>query len=144
MQSSNKDNDAHIDWSRFGKKTRARINAEAAQEKEKLGLIGSRKRLTAHVNGKRYELQIPDVRAIRERLNLTQETFAARFHLSLRTVQQWEQRRATPDMPARILLKAIEQAPDVIAEAASAVERELAMAGRSSSARVETPRSSTR
>ncbi len=128
MQSSNEDNnDPHIDWSRFGKKTRDQINAEAAEEKEKLGLSGSRKRLTAHVNGKSYEVQIPDVRAIRERLNLTQETFATRFHLSLRTVQQWEQRRAAPDMPARILLKAIEQAPDVIADAASAVGRDLAV-----------------
>lgn len=128
MQSSNKDdNDPHIDWSRFGKGTRDEINAEAAEEKRKLGLSGSRKRVTAYVNGKRYEVQVPDVRAIRERLNLTQETFAARFHLSLRTIQQWEQRRAAPDMPARILLKAIERAPDVIADAASAVERDLAM-----------------
>ncbi len=126
MPSSNEKNDPHIDWSRFGKKTRAQINAEAAEEKAKIGLIGSRKRLTAHVKGNRYEIQTPDVRAIRERLKLTQESFAARFNLSLRTVQQWEQRRATPDMPARILLKAIEQAPDVIAAAASAVERDLA------------------
>ncbi len=126
MPSSNEKNDPHIDWSRFGKKTRDQINAEAAEEKAKLGLIGSRKRLTAHVKGNRYEIQTPDVRAIRERLKLTQESFAARFNLSLRTVQQWEQRRATPDMPARILLKAIEQAPDVIAAAASAVERDLA------------------
>lgn len=126
MPSSNENNDQHIDWSRFGKKTRAQINAEAAEEKAKIGLIGSRKRLTAHVKGNRYEIQTPDVRAIRERLKLTQESFAARFNLSLRTVQQWEQRRATPDMPARILLKAIEQAPDVIAAAASAVERDLA------------------
>ncbi len=130
MPSSNEKNDPHIDWSKFGKKTRDQINAEAAEEKAKLGLIGSRKRLTAHVKGNRYEIQTPDVRAIRERLKLTQESFAARFNLSLRTVQQWEQRRATPDMPARILLKAIEQAPDVIAAAASAVERDLTAARR--------------
>lgn len=116
--------------SRFGKKTRDQINAEAAAEKAKLVLAGRRKRVVAHINGNQYEVKTPDVRAIRERLKLTQETFAARFHLSLRTVQQWEQRRATPDMPARILLKAIEQAPDVIAEAALAVERDLAMPAR--------------
>jgi DNA-binding transcriptional regulator YiaG len=130
MPSSNEKNDPHIDWSRFGKKTRDQINAEAAAEKAKLGLTGRRKRVVAHINGNQYEVKTPDVRAIRERLKLTQETFAARFHLSLRTVQQWEQRRATPDMPARILLKAIEQAPDVIAEAALAVERDLAMPAR--------------
>jgi DNA-binding transcriptional regulator YiaG len=125
MHSSNSENgDPHIDWTRVGKKSRAEINAEAAEEKAKLGISG-RGRLTAHVNGKTYEVRIPNVRAIRERLNLTQEMFAARFLLSLRTIQQWEQRRAAPDMPARILLKAIEQAPDIIAAAALAVEREL-------------------
>lgn len=128
MQSSNDENDPHIDRSKFGKKTREQINAEAAEEKASLGLTGSRKRLTAHINGNRYDISIPDVKAIRERLGLTQEAFAERFHLSQRTVQQWEQRRAMPDLPARILLKAIEQAPDVIAEAASAVERDIAAA----------------
>ena len=130
MQSSNKGNDPHIDWSKFGKKARKEINSEAAEEKAQLGFTGRRKRVVAHINGKQYEIQPPDVRAIREHLKLTQESFAARFNLSLRTVQQWEQRRATPDMPARILLKAIEQAPDVIAAAASAVERDLAASRR--------------
>jgi putative transcriptional regulator len=129
MPSTNDANDSHIDWSRLGKKSRGQINAEAAEEKADLGLTGRRTRLTAHVNGKRYEVQDPDVRAIREHLKLTQEAFAERFHLSLRTVQQWEQRRATPDMPTRILLKAIEQAPDVIAKAASAVKQDLSTLG---------------
>jgi DNA-binding transcriptional regulator YiaG len=130
MQSTNDENDPHIDWSRFGKKSREQINTEAAEEKGKLGLTGRGKRLTAHVHGNRYDISGPDVKAIRERLGLTQEAFAARFHLSQRTIQQWEQRRAMPDLPARILLKAIEQAPDVIAEAASAVERDMAASGR--------------
>jgi DNA-binding transcriptional regulator YiaG len=130
MQSSNDENDPHVDWSKLGKKTREQINVEAAEEKASLGLTGSRKRLTAHINGNRYDISIPDVKAIREHLGLTQEAFAVRFHLSQRTVQQWEQRRAIPDLPARILLKAIEQAPDVIAEAASAVERDIAAAAR--------------
>jgi len=125
MQSKGDSDDPHIDWSRLGKKSRAKINAEAAVEKAELGLVGRRKHLTAHVNGKRYEIRAPDVRAIRRHLGLTQEAFAGRFHLSLRTVQQWEQRRALPDVPARILLKAIELAPDVIARAASEVGREL-------------------
>ena len=130
MQSSNDENDPHVDWSKLGKKTREQINVEAAEEKASLELTGSRKRLTAHINGNRYDISIPDVKAIREHLGLTQEAFAVRFHLSQRTVQQWEQRRAIPDLPARILLKAIEQAPDVIAEAASAVERDIAAAAR--------------
>ncbi|MBC5809274.1 MAG: helix-turn-helix domain-containing protein [Candidatus Eremiobacteraeota bacterium] len=125
MRSQNDQNDPHVDWSKLGKKTREQINAEAAREKAKLGLLGQRKRLTAHVKGSRYDVQMPNVRAIREQLKLTQQAFATRFHLSLRTVQQWEQQRASPDMPARILLKAIEQAPEIVAEAAASVEREL-------------------
>lgn len=117
--------DPHVDWSRIGKKTRAQINAEAAAEKKRLGLTGRYKRFRAHINGAVYEVAIPDVRSIRARLRLSQAEFAERFHLSRRTVQQWEQHRAMPDMPARILLKAIQRAPDVIAAAAAEVQREL-------------------
>ena len=59
---------------------------------------------------------LPDVRAIRERLGLSQAAFARRFGFSVRTVQQWEQGRAVPDRPARILLRVIERAPDTVAE----------------------------
>jgi putative transcriptional regulator len=125
MQSPN-DRDPHADWSRVGKKTRAQVNAEAAEEKRRLGLSGRYKRFRAHINGQVYDVSIPDVRSIREHLKLSQAEFAARFSLSPRTVQQWEQHRALPDMPARVLLKAIQRAPDVIAAAAADVQRELA------------------
>jgi DNA-binding transcriptional regulator YiaG len=117
--------DPHIDWERFGTNSRAQINAEAREEKKRLGLTGRYKRFRAHVNGKVYDVPIPDVRAIRKHLKLSQAEFAERFHLSQRTVQQWEQHRAMPDMPARVLLKAIQRAPDVIAAAAAEVHREM-------------------
>lgn len=59
----------------------------------------------------------PDVRSIREKLGLTQRDFARRFCLSERTVQQWEQSKSVPDGPARILLRVIERAPDVVERA---------------------------
>jgi DNA-binding transcriptional regulator YiaG len=123
-----KNHDPHIDWERFGKGSRAQINAEARAEKKRLGLTGRYKRLRAHINGKVYDIPIPDVRAIRRRLNLSQAAFAERFHLSQRTIQQWEQHRAMPDMPARVLLKAIQRAPDVIAAAAAEVHQEMRVA----------------
>jgi putative transcriptional regulator len=58
-------------------------------------------------------------------MGLSQAEFANRFHISKRTLQQWEQRRAMPDMSALILLKAIEDSPDVIAKAATAVRKQL-------------------
>ncbi len=58
-----------------------------------------------------YTPPLPDVRRIRERLGLTQAEFAKRFGLSQRTLEQWEQGRAVPDRPARILLAVIERHP---------------------------------
>ena len=59
----------------------------------------------------------PDVRLVRERLGLSQEAFAERFHLSLRTVQEWEQRRRVPEGPARVLLRVIEREPEAAVRA---------------------------
>jgi putative transcriptional regulator len=120
------DRDPHIDWTRFGKETPEEIELEAAREKTKYGVAGPYTHFRVHKNGRVYDLSMPEVRAIRERLGLSQAQFSERFHLSQRTVQQWEQRRAMPDMPARILLRAIELAPDVIARAAADVRREIA------------------
>lgn len=61
-----------------------------------------------------YTPPLPDVRRIRRQLGLTQAEFAKRFGLSQRTVEQWEQGRAVPDRPARILLAVIERNPQAV------------------------------
>lgn len=60
---------------------------------------------------------VPDVRAIRTAMGLSQAAFADRFRLGLRTLQQWEQGRAVPDRTARLFLMTIAAAPDVVAAA---------------------------
>ena len=45
---------------------------------------------------KTYTLEVPDVRAIREGMDLSQSEFGARFGLNPRTVQGWEQKRLVP------------------------------------------------
>ena len=65
----------------------------------------------------------PDVRALRERLGLSQEAFAQRFQLSLRTVQDWEQQRRVPEGPARVLLRVIEREPEAAARALAGSKR---------------------
>lgn len=55
--------------------------------------------------------RVSRVKALRERMGLTQREFAAAFHLPLTTLRDWEQRRSTPDAPARALLLAIERDP---------------------------------
>lgn len=55
--------------------------------------------------------RVSRVKALRERMGLTQREFAEAFHLPLTTLRDWEQRRSTPDAPARALLLAIERNP---------------------------------
>ena len=62
----------------------------------------------------------PDVRALRRKLGLSQSQFASKFGFSLRTVQEWEQGRAIPDRPARILLRVIEKSPKTVERAVAA------------------------
>lgn len=58
-----------------------------------------------------------DVRAVRERLGLSQDEFAQRYRLSLRTVQEWEQHRREPSESARVLLYAISRNPKALEQA---------------------------
>jgi putative transcriptional regulator len=64
--------------------------------------------------------RLPNVRAMRHRLGLSQKDFAKRFGFSVRTVQEWEQGRAIPDRPARILLRVIEKSPKAVERAVAA------------------------
>jgi putative transcriptional regulator len=61
--------------------------------------------------------RIPTVRALRRKLKLTQEEFAARFHLPLGTVRDWEQGAHRPDKAAQVLLTVIAKDPDAVARA---------------------------
>lgn len=57
------------------------------------------------------------LRELRNRLGLSQAEFAARFHINLRTLQDWEQMRRVPDDTARAYLKVIERNPEAVAAA---------------------------
>jgi putative transcriptional regulator len=61
--------------------------------------------------------RVPTVRALRKKLNLTQEQFAARFHLPLGTVRDWEQGAHRPDRAAQVLLTVIAKDPEAVARA---------------------------
>jgi len=58
-----------------------------------------------------------DVKAVRERTRLSQGDFAAAINVSVRTLQNWEQRRRAPTGPAAALLKVVASAPDVVLKA---------------------------
>jgi len=58
--------------------------------------------------------RVSRVKLLRERLGMTQAAFASAFRLPLTTLRDWEQRRSTPDAPARALLLAIERDPEAL------------------------------
>ena len=64
--------------------------------------------------------RIPDTKAIRKALRLTQHEFATTFQLSLATVRDWEQGRYQPDQAARTLLRVIARDPKAVKHALEA------------------------
>ena len=54
----------------------------------------------------------PRAKIIRRSLELTQEEFAARYHIPLGTLRDWEQGRGEPDQPARAYLTVIARDPE--------------------------------
>jgi putative transcriptional regulator len=67
--------------------------------------------------------RVPRVKTLRRALGLTQEEFAARYHIPLGTLRDWEQGRTEPDQPARAYLKAIAGDPDGVSRALAAGPR---------------------
>jgi len=61
--------------------------------------------------------RVPRVKTLRRALALTQEEFAARYHIPLGTLRDWEQGRTEPDQPARAYLKVIASNPDWVSRA---------------------------
>ncbi len=61
--------------------------------------------------------RVPRVRTLRRALGLTQEEFAARYHIPLGTLRDWEQGRTEPDQPARAYLKVIASNPEWVSRA---------------------------
>ena len=66
---------------------------------------------------KTTELSEPsEPKVIRSKLNLSQSAFAGLLGVSMRTLQDWEQGRRSPQGPAIALLRIAEQHPEVFSE----------------------------
>lgn len=59
----------------------------------------------------------PDVKVIREKLELSQNEFARLIKVSVRTLQNWEQGNRQPTGPAEVLLELVGKSPQVVLEA---------------------------
>ena len=69
-----------------------------------------------------YVVHMPseiDVKAIRAKLEMTQEEFAELFKFSANTLRQWEQKRRKPIGHARAYLLVIDRDPEAVRKALS-------------------------
>jgi putative transcriptional regulator len=67
--------------------------------------------------------RVPRTKTLRRALGLTQEEFAARYHIPLGTLRDWEQGRCEPDQPARAYLTVIARDPEGVLRALQAKPR---------------------
>jgi DNA-binding transcriptional regulator YiaG len=107
---------AKIDWAKVNATTEADIARHAREDGTQTPSDRQWRKL---VVGGRIAVVPPqvDVRAIRERLGLSQARFAARFGFSAAAVRQWEQGRRKPHGPARVLLTIIAREPGAVRRA---------------------------
>jgi putative transcriptional regulator len=86
-------------------------------------LIESMSQAATHASGRKVRgmrvtrVAIPDVKAIRRSLRMSQHRFAAAYRIPLPTLKNWEQGRRHPDAPAAAYLLAIKRRPKEIMEA---------------------------
>jgi putative transcriptional regulator len=64
-----------------------------------------------------HVVEVPNVRAIRRKLRMSQTEFAEKYRIPLPTLKNWEQGRRQPDAPASAYLQAIAMRPREISEA---------------------------
>jgi putative transcriptional regulator len=55
-----------------------------------------------------------DVRKVRKKMRLSQAQFATKFGLPPATLRNWEQGRARPDAPTRVLLAVLAKHPEAV------------------------------
>jgi putative transcriptional regulator len=64
-----------------------------------------------------FEIKSPDIKIIREKLNVSQNEFALMIGVSVRTLQNWEQGRREPEGPAKALLRIALKNPSAVLDA---------------------------
>jgi len=64
-----------------------------------------------------YEINPPEIKNVREKLNVSQNEFALMIGVSVRTLQNWEQGRRKPEGPAKALLQIASKNPSAVLDA---------------------------
>ncbi len=79
-------------------------------------LVAAMEEAATHAQGKgavagEHVVHVPDVRAIRAQLGLSQTAFASTYRIPLATLKGWEQGRRHPDATASAYLSVIAHLP---------------------------------
>ena len=64
-----------------------------------------------------YKIDPPSIKAVREKLHVSQNEFALMIGVSKSTLQNWEQGRRTPEGPAKALLTVASKNPKAVMKA---------------------------
>jgi putative transcriptional regulator len=96
------------DWSRFDAMTEAERHAAAMADPDARPMTDAEWARAKPV---------PRAWLVRRALHLSQEEFAAQFHIPVGTLRDWEQGRKEPDAAAKAYLRVIALAPDVVRKA---------------------------
>src|SRR5579872_3762337 len=96
------------DWNRLRAMTDEEVTAAAMSDPDARPLPPEQRRTARRV---------PRTKTLRRALSLTQEEFAARYHIPLGTLRDWEQGRCEPDQPARAYLTVIAHDPEGVKRA---------------------------
>jgi putative transcriptional regulator len=112
---------AKVDWRRVDATGDDDIARQAAEDQDIAPVFTTAEILAA---GRRIEVDaVEDVRALRTRLGLSQQAFAARFGFSVDAVRHHDSRRRSPAGPVRTLLRVIANEPDAVTRALAARAR---------------------
>jgi putative transcriptional regulator len=94
---------------------RSRLNSRAAFAPDKDAPVLTAREIASFRRVKPLKAVDPSV--VRKRLRMSQTAFAHVFGVSVRTVQEWEQRRRRPTGAARALLQVIDREPEAVRRA---------------------------
>jgi putative transcriptional regulator len=64
-----------------------------------------------------FEILPPEIKTVRDKLNVSQDEFALMIGVSVRTLQNWEQGRRKPVGPAKALLRIASKNPRAVLDA---------------------------
>src|ERR1700694_4915242 len=94
----------------------SRLDAMTAAEKHAAALSDPDNRPLTPADMKRMK-RTPRAKIIRRALGLSQEVFAARYHIPIDTLRDWELGRIEPDQAANAYLTVIAREPDAVRKA---------------------------